>query len=248
MFTPDDPVARATLRTAVRAGRRLRDEALALQKLQLREARKLPGWKTLNRTDKHVARHLARLMTSPHSGEVFTNAQKLCTLIPPAPTQRRPNTSGHISRTTLWSSLKRIEAAGIFTSWKTLGKRVQPGQWRTAWGRDGRTPAIRVWRLNRDAWARAWGTLKQTVRRNLNTVEAAACRSGSSGSSRAHGRQSRVPFWADNQPSRRNQPRSRKSEARFRTWVEADTPVKAIETIYGHADAVEFEAYLARAA
>jgi hypothetical protein len=233
---------RATVRTVVRTLRWRRDEANALQTLYRKEARKLPGWKPLNRTDKHVARHLARLMTSPHSGEVFTNAQKLCTLIPPAPTQRRPNTSGHISRTTLWSSLKRLEAAGIFTSWKTLGKRIAVSDWRTAWGRNGRTPAIRVWRLNRDAWARAWATLKYAVRQgNLNTVRAATCPSDERGRSR----QSRAPFWADNQPSRSP---SRHS-SRFRKWVEASTPVEAIEKLWGHEEALEFGAYLvARAA
>jgi hypothetical protein len=242
MYSPDDAVARATLRTAVRTCRRLRDEALALQKLQLREARKLPGWKTLNRTDKHVAGWLARLMTSPNSGEVFKNERALCLLIPAAPTKRRPNASGHISRTTLRTSLQRIEAAGIFTSWKTNGKRLaNASNWRTAWGRNGRTPAIKVWQMNRTAWGRAWATLKYAFRRgNLYQVEAAAYRGSSSGSSR----QSRAPFWADNQLSRRRQ----SSTARLRLWLEASTPIEAIETIYGHEEAVEFEVYLARAA
>jgi hypothetical protein len=246
MYSPDDPIARASLRTVVRTLRWRRDEAIALQTLYRKEARKLPGYKGLSRTDKHVTRHMARLMTSPHSGEVFRNAQKLCTLIPPAPTQRRPNASGHISRTTLWSSLKRLEAAGIFTSWLTLGKRVAG---------IGRTPAIRVWRLNRTAWGHAWGTFKQTVR-NLNTVRAAACRSEERGNSR----QSRAPFWADNQPSRsRNrlsggEPSGRRplprrlAPGRFRKWVEAGTPVEGIEKLYGHAEAFEFGAYLARSA
>jgi hypothetical protein len=181
-------------------------------------------------------------MTSPHSGETFKNERALCLLIPPAPSNRgRPNASGHIHRTTLRSSLDRLEAAGIFTSWKTLGKRIAVSDWRTRWGRGGRTPAIRVWRLNRTAWARAWGTLKQTALRILYQVRAAACPGDERGSSW----QSRAPFWADNQPSHRSRNRNR---TRFRKWVEAGTPVEAIEKIWGHADALEFEAYLTRSA
>jgi hypothetical protein len=144
--------------------------ARALRRKQLKEARKLPTWKTLSQTDRHVASHLARHMR-PYSGEIFKNERALCTLIPPAPTKRgRPNTSGHIHRSTLRASLARLEAAGIFTSWKTNGKRVKAhldpalSEYRSAWIRNGRTPAIRVWRLNRIAWSRAWAALKHARR------------------------------------------------------------------------------------
>jgi hypothetical protein len=140
-----------------------RDESQGLRKLELREASKLPGWQTLNRTDKHVLRQLVRL-GSAHSAEVFKNERALCALIPPAPTKRRPNASGHIHRSTLRASLARLESAGIFESWKTNGKLIGAI----------RTPAIRVWRLNRTAWARAWATLKHATRRNLYRVETEA--------------------------------------------------------------------------
>jgi hypothetical protein len=143
--------------------------ARALKRRQLKEVRKLPAWKTLSRTDRHVAAWLIRLETHPHSGEIFRNERALCTLIPPAPTKRgRPNMTGHIHRSTLRDSLERIEAAGVFTSWRTNGKRVKAhldpalSEYRSDWIRNGRTPAIRVWRLSHTAWTRAWATLKRT--------------------------------------------------------------------------------------
>src|SRR3954454_8991038 len=78
--------------------------------------------------------------------------------------KRRTNARGHIHRSTLRASLARLEGAGIFTSWKTNGRLV---------GRL-RMPAVRVWRLNRTAWARAWATLKHTLRRKMYTVRAEA--------------------------------------------------------------------------
>jgi hypothetical protein len=152
--------------------------ARALRRRQLKELRKLPAWDSLSKTDRHVATYLVRLMTHPRSGEVFKNERALCTLIPPAPTKRgRPNTSGHISRMTLRASLTRLEAAGIFTSWRTLGKRVSQSS--SNWIRNGRTPAIRVWRLSRTAWSRAWATVKR-ARADFGPGNSRPLREGSS--------------------------------------------------------------------
>jgi hypothetical protein len=147
-------VSRASKRAAIRAARTLldRDGRRTLQKLQAREARKLPGYKTLSPNAKHVHRQLLRLART-HSGEVFKNERALCTLIPPAPTKRRPNQSGHIHRSTLRAALAELEQAGVWTYWKTYGKRI--GAIRT-------TP-IKAWRLCRTAWSRAWATLKHTA-------------------------------------------------------------------------------------
>jgi hypothetical protein len=185
-----DAVARNTFRNAVRAARTLldRDETQRLQRLQGREARKLSGYKGLSLTDKHVHRHLLRLART-HSAEVFKNEEDLAGLIPPAPTKRRPNVRGHIHRSTLRASLARLEGAGIWTSWKTNGKLI--GVLPTSHGAIPiRSSAIKVWRLSRTAWGRAWATLKNARPLNLYTVRAAAYLDGSKRGSRQSSRSS----------------------------------------------------------
>jgi len=165
--------------------------------------------------------------------------------------KRRTNARGHIHRSTLRASLARLEGAGIFTSWKTNGRLV---------GRL-RMPAVRVWRLNRTAWARAWATLKHTLRRKMYTVRAEAYstkkrKSGGDFGPPPLGR--KVPVWLkDNDAGKRrfileaekrdrDEGRAPRLPSELRHWAVNRLRIEGVEWLFGPRAGIEYESYLAR--
>jgi hypothetical protein len=165
-----------------------------------RDLRKDARWRKLSPGARHVATHLAGHLG--RSGEFFGCAAKRAKLIPSL-SGGRPSDSGHISLPTLRRYEAELERSGIFTVWHTNGARIGAGL---------RASPIKIMRLARSVWGRAWARFKHQT---FSLVKAGASVKGKVGRfQKKNGRRSplcgtdgvplwrrttaKVPDWADN--------------------------------------------------
>jgi hypothetical protein len=158
-----------------------------LQDAFLADAQRSPQWHSLSDGARLVATHYIRNMG--RSGEVFASSVRRATMVP-ALTTGRPSQSGHMSRPTLQKYERELEASGLFTSWWTNGKRLANGL---------RTAPIKIMRLSRTVWGRAWARFKYAFRRTFLHSDYRSHAKRKVASSRSRYRSSSfIPGWADN--------------------------------------------------
>src|SRR3954452_13712727 len=95
----------------------------------------------------------------------------------------RPSRSGYISKPTLNKYDRELEEAGLLSSEVSKGKIVRPSErGRIHWDAETstwRTPSIKVWKLDREIWKRAWArfnawreSMYRLLRRTFYTAKA----------------------------------------------------------------------------
>jgi hypothetical protein len=168
----------------------------ALQECYRRDLQKDARWKQLSPGARHVAIHLAGHLG--RSGEFFGSAEKRAKVVP-ALSGGRPSDSGYISLPTLRRYERELERSGLFTVWYTNGKRLANGL---------RTSPIKILRLARSVWSRAWARFKYACGGTFSLVKTEAFVKSKVGRFPKGGglrkepyrcrNSSRAPDWADN--------------------------------------------------
>jgi hypothetical protein len=124
------------------------------------EAESDPRYRALSDGARHVL--LERVQMMNRQAEIWLSQGKTLSKIAALSGGRRSQ-SGYISKPTLNKYDAELERAGLMTSEMSKGKIVRPtAGGRIRWDEETstwRTPSIRVWKLDREIWMKAWARL-----------------------------------------------------------------------------------------